>query len=173
MLQRNTRFLLILLFIVLGIVLHIQQGLSSAWYLYVAALLLLVTYFLFGNVWSAFSLLKKGKLAAAEKIVDQIKRPDWLLKQHRAYYHFIKGITALQHKELPEAEQHLTNALQLGLRTPNDTALVSLNLAHLYYAQQRHDDARQYLAKAKALPFNDLMLKDKIAEMEQALQHNS
>ena len=170
MLQRNTRFFLIFLFIILGIVLHVKQGMGSAWYLYVAALLLLVTHFLFGNVWGAFNLLKKGRMAEAEKIVDQIKRPDLLLKSHQAYYHFIKGISALQNKEFLEAEEHLTAALKRGLRTPNDTALVTLNLAHLYFAQQRKEEARKYLEKAKALPFNDLILKDKIGEMEKVLK---
>ncbi len=169
MLQKNTRFLLVLLFIVLGIVLHAKQGMGSAWYLYVAALILLVTYFLFGNVWSAFSLLKKGKLAEAERMMDQIKRPDLLLKSHRSYYHFIKGIAALQNKEFPEAEEHLTSSLKLGLRTSNDTALVHLNLAHLCFAQKRIEDTREHLEKAKALPSNDLMLKDKIGEMEKVL----
>ncbi len=169
MLQKNVRFLLVLLFLVLGVVIHIRQGIGGAWYLYAAALLLLATYFLFGNVWSAFSLLKKGKLAQAEHIVDQIKRPEWLLKKHRAYYHFIKGMATLQHKEFAEAEQHLQSALQLGLRTPNDTALVNLNLAHLCLRQKRNEEARHFLQEAKKLPFNDLMMKDKIAEMERAL----
>jgi len=169
MLQRNTRFGLVLLFIIIGIVLHVKQGIGSAWYLYLAALLLLITHFLFGNVWAAFSMMKKGKIAEAERMMDEIKRPDLLLKSHQAYYHFIKGIAALQNKEFPEAEEHLNGALKRGLRTVNDKALVTLNLAHLCFAQDRKEDAAKYLKEVKALPFNDLMLKDKIAEMERAL----
>ena len=169
MLQRKTRFLLILLFIVLGILLHVKIGIGSAWYLYVAATLLLATHFLFGNVWGAFTLMKRGKLAEAEKMMDQIKNPNLLLKSHQAYYHFVKGIAALQNKEFPEAEEHLTSALKKGLRTTNDTALVTLNLTHLYMAQDRKEEAKKYLAKTKSLSFNDLLLKDKIVEMEKIL----
>ncbi|MFK7807586.1 MAG: tetratricopeptide repeat protein [Saprospiraceae bacterium] len=166
---KNTRLVLVLLFIVIGIVLHVKLGIGSAWYLYVAALLLLATHFLFGNVWAAFGLMKKGHIEKAESMMDQIKRPDFLLKSHQAYYHFIKGIAALQNKEFPEAEEHLTGALQRGLRTVNDEALVTLNLAHLCFAQNRKEEAAAYLKKVKALSYNDLMLKDKVAEMEKAL----
>lgn len=169
MLQRNIRFGLITLFIIVGVLLHIKQGFGAGIYLYVAALLLLGSHFLFGNVWGAFSLLKKGRVEEAEHIMDKIKRPDLLLKGHQAYYHFIKGIAALQNKEFPEAEEHLTGALKRGLRTPNDTALVTLNLAHACFAQNRKADAKKYLDQLKAIPFNDLMLKDKVVEMERAL----
>lgn len=169
MIGKRTRFLLILTFIILGVLLHVKQGISSAWYLYVAAAILLITHFIFGNVWSAFSMLKKGNMAQAETMIDEIKRPDLLLKGHRAYYHFIKGIISLQDKEFENGEQHLKSALDLGLRTDNDRALVHLNLAHICLAQKRPKDARQYVDAAKDIPYNDLMLKDKIKEMDQAL----
>jgi hypothetical protein len=170
MLQKNIRFSIILLCLILGIVLHWQQGLGSAFYLYVTALLLLATHFLFGNVWAAFSLLKKGQVHEAERMMDQIKRPDFLWKGHRAYYHFIKGFAALYNKEFPIAEQHLNTALALGLRTTNDTALVTMNLAHLCFVQGKKAEAKNYLERVKALPYNDLMLKEKVLEIEGVLQ---
>ncbi|MFT5167552.1 MAG: hypothetical protein ACI8P3_002790 [Saprospiraceae bacterium] len=163
------RFLLIFFFLVLGIILHVQLGLSSAWYLYLSVFILLGTHFLFGNIWAAFSMLKKGKIEEAETLVNQIKRPEFLAKKPRAYYHFIKGMIALQQEELKEGEIHLVQALERGLRSPNDNALTALNIAHIYFKQEKLDPCRSYLKQSKAFKPNDLMIKQKIEELERVL----
>jgi hypothetical protein len=72
----------------------------------------------------------------------------------------------VRRKEFPEAELHLNAALELGLRTTNDTALVTMILAHLCFVQGKKAEAKNYLERVKALAFNDLMLKEKVVEME-------
>lgn len=141
-------------------------------YLYIASFILLLTYFLFGNISAAFVNLRKGKLENAEKLIQQVFRPSWLIKGHRAYYHFIKGMIALQRKEMAEGEHHLKAALSTGLRTDTDKALTALNLAHITYVGGRKEEARQHLKKAKTFETNDLMIKENITKMEQALAAN-
>lgn len=163
------RFLLVFFFFVLGLILHIQVGIGSAWYLYLAGFIILLTHFLFGSVWAAFAMLRKGKIPEAETLINQVKRPDFLSKQHKAYYHFVKGMIALQKEELPEGEHQLTKALDIGLRTPNDNALTALNIAHIYYKQQNLSPCRTFLKKAKAFEPKDLMIREKITELEKVL----
>lgn len=163
------RFLLIILFLILGLVLHIQLGLAQAWYLYLASFIILLTHFLFGNIWAAFSKLRKGKLVEAETLINQIKRPELLTKQHRAYFHFIKGMIALQNEELQEGKVQLKQALERGLRTPNDNALTALNIAHIYFKQSQLQDCRSYLRQSKSFQPNDLIIKQKIDELEKVL----
>lgn len=163
------RFILISLFLILGVILHIKVGFSSAWYLYLASLIILITHFLFGNVWAAFAMLRKGKMDEAELLVDQIKRPDFLAKRPRAYYHFVKGMIALQKEVLNDGETHLKKALDLGLRTANDNALTALNLAHIYFKQRNVVACRDYVKKAKSYNSNDLMISQKIDELEKVL----
>ncbi len=165
------RLILVFLFLVIAIVFTITDGFQSAWYVYLASFILLLTHFLFGSVWSAFSQLKKGKLNEAEDLLHIIKRPQWLLKTNRAYYYFTKGMIALQRKQLDIAKLDLTEATKLGLRTDNDYALVHLNLAHIAYVQQDFTQAAQQLSKAKSFPSNDLMIKENIDKMEKGLQH--
>lgn len=165
----RNRFLLIFVFLIIGIVLHVKTGISAAWYLYLASFIILITHFLFGNVWAAFALLRKGKIPEAEHLIDQIKRPEWLTKQHQAYYHFIKGMIALQEESLKDGVHHLKQALKRGLRTPNDNALAALNIAHCYYKQQQHEPCRDYLNQAKRFNPNDLLIKQKIDELEKVL----
>ncbi len=165
----RVRFLLILLFLVLGVILHVQIGLTPAWYLYLAALIILITHFVFGNVWSAFAMMRKGKIKEAELLINQIKRPDLLTKQHKAYYHFIKGMIALQKEDLNDGELHLKQASEIGLRNANDNALVALNVSHIYYKQQKVNDCQLYLKKAKSFSPTDLMIREKISELEKIL----
>jgi len=163
------RFLLVFLFLILGIVLHIQVGFASSWCLYLASFIILSTHFLFGSVWAAFAMLRKGKIAEAELLLNQIKRPNFLIKQNRAYYHFTKGMIALQKEKLEEGETQLHQALNLGLRTANDNALTALNLAHIHFKQQQPAPCNKYLKQAKAFQPNDLMIKQKIEELEKVL----
>ncbi len=169
MLFSRLRLLLIGLFLVLGIVLHVQKGIGVAWYLYVTSLILLATHFLYGNVWAAFSKLRKGQLEEAERLLKQTTNPAWLAPGPKAYYHFIRGMIALQRKALPESENHLQKALDRGLRTNNDNALAALNLAHICFYEKRWKDCAKYLEQSKARQPNDLMIKEKIREMEKVL----
>jgi len=169
MLYARLRLILVALFFIIGLVLHVLLGFGSAWYLYLGAGILLATHFLFGTVWVAFSYLKKGKLERAERLIDATKRPEWLLKGHRAYYHFTKGMILLRRKQTGLAKPHLKEALRLGLRTSTDKALTNLNLAHLHYVEQKLDESEHYLEAAKAIPTDDLLIQQNIEQLEKAL----
>lgn len=169
MIYIRIRYMLMLLFMVVGILLHYKVGIGGAWYCYAASVLLYLSYYFFGTVGPAFSKLQKGQLQEAEQLINMTRRPDFLLKKHRAYYHFTKGMIALQKKDLAPGEVHLKAALDDGLRNNMDKALVTLNLAHIYYVQKRKKEANIYLEKAKSFETNDLMIREKIKELELAL----
>ena len=160
------RYALIVLFLGLGLLLHVQLGLSQAWYLYLAGFLLLVSHLVFGNVWLAFNSLKRGQPEKAEALLRQVWNPGWLVRSNRAYYYFTLGMLYLQHKKPGEARGHLQKAISLGLRKPNDHALALLNLAHIAYLQNDHGLARQALTEARALQPTDLMIKDNLQKLE-------
>ena len=163
------RFLLAILFIVLGVVLHFTQGIGSAWYLYLGGIIMLLTHFLFGNVYQAFGQLKKGNLDEAETLIHQIKRPDWLIKNHRAYYYFVLGMIAMQRKQPTFGEQHLKAALQLGLRTETDNALAAINIAHGKFVRKEFAASNDYLNIAKTYKTDDLLIKEHLTKLEEAL----
>ena len=102
-------------------------------------------------------------------LIEQIKKPEWLVKQNRTYYHFIKGMIALQQKELSEGEKQLKIAVNRGLRSKNDNALAILNLAHICFLEKRLDDAQNYLQQARSFNPSDLVIKQKIEEMEKLI----
>lgn len=170
MLYAKFRFGLIILFITLGVILHFQLGLANAWFLYLGAIVLVVTFFLFGNIWLAFRLLKRGKVEQAEQILNIIPKPNWLIRRNRAYYFFTKGMILLQNKKLAASEYHLKQALELGLQSKNDKALASLNLAHIYFVQKEPENARAYMEKAESFQSDDLMIKEHLEQLKVALK---
>ena len=163
------RYLLIALFFILGAVIQFRLGISQAWYLYLGGVLLLLTQAFMGNVWTAHSLLKRGKINDAEKVLDQVWSPNLLLRRNRAYYYFSLGLIYLQRKELHEADNMLSEAIELGLEHPNDSALACLNLAHIHYVQMQPDQASHWMEKARSFPSNDLLVKENLQKLEQAL----
>ena len=169
MLYHQLRLALIILFIILGIILHIQIGLTPAWYLYATAFVLLLTHIFFGTVWGAFGQLKRGNILKAEKLLAQIWSPNLLAKRPRAYYHFTKGLIALQRKQLPVGNKHFKAAIGLGLRNDTDRALAHLNLAHIAFLTKQIETSKEYLAKAKTFETNDLMIKENLNQLEVAL----
>jgi len=163
------RFLLVLIFFALAIWLHVVEGIGAAWYLYVAAVILLLVHFLFSNVSAAFVLLRRGKLDQAEELIDRIKKPEWLLKRHKAYYHFTKGMIAVQRNASAEARIDLTRALDLGLRTSTDNALAALNIANEAFKAEDTAMARTFLERAKSFGSSDLVIKEHLERLENVL----
>lgn len=166
----SVRFLIGIMIILLGAVIHWKVGVGTAWYMYLAGVIILITHFLFGNVLLAYSKLNKGKVDEAENLLLQIKRPKWLLKGHRAYYYFVLGIISLQKKQTGFGEQYLKNALEIGLRRPTENALAALNIAEVNFAKKNFKKAEEYRKIASSFASNDLLVKEHLKKLEQALK---
>lgn len=169
MLYHRLRIALVFLFLGLGILLHLQNGIADAWYLYAGSLLLLITHFLFGTVRSALAILKSGDYLEAELMLSKTKRPNWLWKGHRAYFHFAHGIIALQKKNLERGKFHFQEAGKLGLKDAKDNALNYLNLAHIAFVQKEISEAQKNLQKAQSFQTDDLIVKENLQKMAMAL----
>jgi len=170
MLYLRIRFLLIVLFIAVGFALLYLMGIWAAIPSFTAALVLIISFFILGTVGPAFTKLKRGKLQEADHLIHLTYFPNLLLRRHRSYYHFVKGMLALQKKELESGEQNFKTALNLGLRNDNDRSFASLNLAHIYYVQKKFEQSKSYLSACKQYDYDDLMLSEKVEELEKALQ---
>ncbi len=170
MLYFRIRFLLIGLFLAVGCALFYLMGIWAAIPSFTAALVLIISFFILGTVGPAFTKLKRGKLQEADHLINLTYFPNLLLRRHRSYYHFVKGMLALQKKELEIGASNFNSALELGLRNDNDKSFASLNLAHIHYVQGNHEQSKKYLIECKKYNFKDLMLSEKIEELEKALK---
>lgn len=174
--MQHLRFYLIFFFLGLGAALHVRVGIEAAWMLYASAVLLLLMHFLFGNVWLAFRYLQRGKPQRAQKLLDQTRFPNLLVKRNRAYYYLAKGLLQLHQPDYQARDggaADIRKALELGLFRANDRALAHLNLAHLAFTQEAWETAAAERERALGEQPTDLMIKDKLAELGRALAaHN-
>ena len=135
---------------------------------FAAAGLLAYGYFRYGSVWVVFQHIKSGELTKAEKLLDAIKNPQLLSGQQKAYYFFSRALIEEHRNNLDVAESCLKQALELGLRTANDTAIANLNLANIYYRKGMFNEARDRLKEASGLPHKP-QVAEEIQKLKQTL----
>lgn len=99
-------------------------------------------------------------------MISKIKSPNNLSKQQKSYYHFTTGLIASEKNELDLAKSELMKALEIGLRTKNDTSIVLLNLADIEYERTELSSAKEYLKKLKDYELKPLLKSemDKLTE---------
>ena len=137
------------------------------------SLILLVTYgyFRYGTVWKAFQSIKKNNFTKAKKELSQITKPDLLSKSQKGYYYWALGLIELKNNDLHLAEEYIKKALDFGVRTENDFAIINLNLAQIFYQQEQFHEAYMYLNMAKNISHKS-NADEYILELEQMLSKN-
>jgi len=104
-----------------------------------------------GTVYLAFKYLRKNEPLKAEETLKLTKSTKWLSKTQKGYYYFVKGFIDTARGKLEEAKNNYEEALKIGLKLTNDTALTYANLASIHNRQKNKVKARDYIQKAKAL----------------------
>lgn len=129
-----------------------STGNMTSTYMVLGAIGLIVWgYFKNGTVYLAFQQLKKENYEKAEQLLGKVPNPELLKKSQKSYYHFTKGFIELNKQNLDAAYENLNSALSLGLRTQNDTSIVTLNLASLELERKNLEEARNFLGRTKEL----------------------
>jgi tetratricopeptide (TPR) repeat protein len=105
-------------------------------------------YFKYGTVWLAFREVARGHMEPAAKLLAQVKRPESLVSEERAYFELAWGLVCASRAENGRAEQHLEQALKHALRSDNDRAMAEAVLAQLLVARNQLAAARSILDQA-------------------------
>ncbi len=153
----------------LALVFQITSGWNASWPFFAGAGALILIYLLLGTTRLAFQALQRGNVNMAERLLRQTLFPGLLVKNNRAQYHFVKGLIHLQYKELDDAQGEIEKAIQTGLTRKKEEALAHLNLAHIHFVQSRPQESRSSLKTARSIPADDLLLQERLDELEKAL----
>ena len=102
-----------------------------------------------GTVYMAFKYIRKNEIQKAEETLKLTKKINWLSKTQRGYYYFVKGFVDTARGRIEEAKSAYEEALNIGLRLSNDTALAYANLASLHNRQKNKVKARECIKKAQ------------------------
>jgi len=106
-------------------------------------------YFRYGTVWLAFRALRAGRSDRARALLDQIRFPDRLRSQDRAYYEMLHGMLACEREEWTTAKDHFQRAREHRLRTANDRSMVECLLAEVLLRCGDPVAAREHLELAR------------------------
>lgn len=101
-----------------------------------------------GTVQLAFRAVARGQVEQAAQLLKQVKRPDSLVADERAYFELASGFVCAARGQNDPAEQHLRRALTGPLRSENDRALAETVLAQLLIAREERGEARAVLDQA-------------------------
>lgn len=137
-------------------------------FIFVTALIIL-SFFRNENVILALYQMRLGKQEKAWKYLNRIKSPQFLPKKQHAYVIYLKGMLGLQQDlGFAKCEQLIRKALDLGLRTKQDTAVAKMQLAGICMQTGRKREAQTLLSESKKLDKNN-MLKDQIDMMKKQM----
>jgi hypothetical protein len=137
-------------------------------FIFVTALIIL-SFFRNENVILALYQMRLGKQEKAWKYLNRIKSPQFLPKKQHAYVIYLKGMLGLQQDlGFTKCEQLIRKALDLGLRTQQDTAVAKMQLAGICMQTGRKREAQTLLSESKKLDKNN-MLKDQIDMMKKQM----
>ncbi|TFF38029.1 tetratricopeptide repeat protein [Mucilaginibacter psychrotolerans] len=106
----------------------------------------------------------------AERLLNEVSRPEWLSKRRRGFYEFIYGGICLQKKDYEGAEQHYEIAARYPLRSANDHVAALVHVANINVRNGNYEKARAYLQLAEKHRDNiTAKMKDVIDRVEQEL----
>jgi tetratricopeptide (TPR) repeat protein len=164
------RFALIAAGIIGGVALWLAYGFWYGFPFLIAGLVLFVSYIFLGTVGPAAKALQTQDFAKAEKLLDLTLNPKWLYSANKAFYYMLKGSIALQRKDMDEGEKWLRQAEEIDIPTPNERAMLQIQLAQIEASRQRWKQAQNHLRKAKEANVTVGAIKEQIDQLETALK---
>lgn len=148
--SRRVRFLAIFLTGLLA-VLQLLAGQSVGWFLLVAVVMLTYCHLRYGSVWLAYRRTRAGRVSEAEQLLGEIKRPDYLAPQSRAYYQLLQASLASERGDYSNARRFLAELIVADLRTEHDRCLAYATHAGVMLELGEVTAAREHLAQVQLL----------------------
>ncbi len=126
-----------------------------AWLFFLVGVYLTWDFFRCNAVWMAFRQFRSGQIEQVRRLLSQVRWPDMLNKQARAYYHWLRGVVSVTDNRLGEAKVHLLAAASGQLKTQNDRCLVECLLAEVEIESGDTGAAHKHLQLAKKLSHHE------------------
>lgn len=95
--------------------------------------------------------MRQQNMEKAQKYLNRIKHPQFLLKGQRAYFFYLKGIASSTSLKMGQVESLFRKALSIGLRKDHDQAMAKLNIGAICLQTGRRREAETMLNEAKKL----------------------
>jgi tetratricopeptide (TPR) repeat protein len=93
--------------------------------------------------------MRQQNIEKAQKYLNRIKQPEYLLKGQRAYFFYLKGIASGTTMSMGQVESLFRKALTIGLKRDHDQAMAKVNIAAICMQTGRRREAETLLNEAK------------------------
>ena len=153
--------------LVLGAVL-LAAGQPVGWLFVGQVALLAYGYARYGPVALAFQAYHRQDWARLAALLGEVRRPEWLRPQDRAYFEFLRGVLAMCHGDVGSARRHLAAADAARLRTDHIRCVLECHRADAALAAGERAAAAAHLAAARAIPHRP-EVEPEIARLELAV----
>ena len=166
------RFALIAVSIIGGALLWAFAGFWYGFPFLLAGLILFLGYVFLGTVAPAAKRAQVQDMDGAERMLNLTLKPEWLYSANRAFYYMLRGSIALSRRDLTAGEQWLKKAEGIDIPTPNERAMLHLQLAQIEANRKNFNAAKQYLKKAKEANVKIPQIREQIDMLETALKQS-
>src|SRR5210317_1024702 len=85
--------------------------------------------------------LRQQNMEKAQKYLNRIKQPEYLMKGQRAYFFYLKGISGSAVSSMGQIESYFRKALSIGLKRDHDKAMAKLNIGAVCMQTGRRREA--------------------------------
>ncbi len=109
------------------------------------------------NLLLAILQMRQQNFEKAQRHLNRIKQPQFLLRRQRAYYFYLTALANQQTIKMSQTETLLRKAISIGLKQPHDQAMARVNIAAVCMQTGRRQEAENLLNEAKKLDTKGLL----------------
>ncbi len=95
--------------------------------------------------------MRQQNMEKAQKYLNRIKYPQFLLRGQRAYFFYLQGIASSQSASMGQVESLFRKSLSIGLNKDHDQAMAKLNVGAICIQTGRRREGEMLLNEAKKL----------------------
>ncbi len=149
------RLLLAVALIGLGIWLGFAVTWWIAWIPMLVAIIMVVAHFMIGPMTLIQGAIENGDMEAAQKLLDSVKKPEWLYKPVRSSYYMLRANLSTMTEDLDQAEADLKKGLEAGMPEKEYEGTAYLQLGSIAYKKGNTKEAYENLRKAVKIGLPD------------------
>jgi len=148
MFSNRARIFVLSIFVIMLVFFSFQRVYQLAAFCLLMIVMVIFEYFKQGTLVLAAKYYHVKDYTKTEKLLSQIKKPEWLNKKRRGFYEYMMGAICLQKNEYDAAGQHYELAAKYPLRTLNDHVAALVHVANISIRLGKYDKAEAYLQLA-------------------------
>ena len=139
----------------LGFVLGFQVTWWLAWIPMLIALVLVAAHFLIGPMTLIQGYMDAGDIEGAQKLLDRVKKPEWLYKPVRSSYYMLRGNLGTMGDDLDKAEEDIRKSLAAGLPEKQYEGSAYMQLGAIAFKKGNTKEAYEHLRNAVKIGLPD------------------